>query len=263
MTVLGYLENLARDLNIAEKEKVFIDNSTQTIKKRLESYFEGELIDVLQFGSSTRNTMLPRAADSQSDVDYLIVFNSGYTPQTYLNKLKRFADKYYSYSITRQARPSVVLELNHLKFDLVPGLNSLLWGYKIPSPKDFTFENWKFTDPFSLNDDINEMNKQNGYKLKQAIRILKYWNAKNRYVYNSFELESQLVEHSYYWCNNLKEYFYEAVNCVSYRSFFMPDYKKTKLKLLEEKKAYVKKMDELGNTDESIQELEKLVPPLN
>jgi len=263
MTVLGYLEKLASDLNIAEKENESISKSIDTIKYRLETYFDNELEEVLQFGSTTRNTMLPRSADSQSDVDYLIVFNSDYNPQTYLNKLKRFAEKYYSYSYARQASPAVVLELNHLMFDLVPGQKSFFLGYRIPAPGDFSFEKWKFTDPLSLNIAIDEMNKQNGYKLKQAIRILKYWNAKNRYVFNSFELEQLLVEHSYYRCNNLKEYFYEAVGCVSYRNWFIPEYKKTKLSLLEQKKAFIKSMDEMGHPDESLRELEVLIPQIN
>lgn len=140
MTVLGYLENLAGDLNLAEQEKESIATSIQTIKYRLETHFDDELEEVLRFGSSTRNTMLPRSADAKSDVDYLVVFNSDYNPQTYLNKLKRFAKKYYPYSYYRQSSPAVVLELNHLMFDLVPGRKGLLWGYKIPAPDDSTFE---------------------------------------------------------------------------------------------------------------------------
>lgn len=262
MTVLGYLENLASDLNIAEKEQELISTSTQTIKKRLRGYFEGEIKEVLQFGSSTRNTMLPRVADSQSDVDYLVVFNSGYNPQSYLKKLKKFAEKYYPYSYARQSNPAVVLELNHIMFDLVPGKKMWFWGYQIPTPGDFSFEKWKYTDPHSLNNAINEMNKHNGYKLKQVIRILKYWNAKSNYVFNSFELEQMLVDHSYSWCNNLKDFFYEAVDCVTYRNLFTPEYKKTKLKLLEGKKVFIKSMDEMGYPEESLRELENLIPQL-
>lgn len=263
MTVLRYLEKLASDLNIAEKEKESISTSIQTIKYRLETHFDDELEEVLRFGSSTRNTMLPRSADAKSDVDYLVVFYSDYNPQTYLNKLKRFANKYYPYSYYRQSSPTVVLELNHLMFDLVPGRKGLLWGYKIPAPGDFTFEKWKATQPLSLNDDINNMNKLTGYKLKQAVRILKYWNAKNNYVFPSYELEQMLVAHAYYGCSNLKDYFYESVNCASYRTWSMPEYKKIKLKLLEEKKNYIKKMDEMGHPDEALRELEKLIPQMN
>lgn len=262
MTVLGYLENLASDLNIAEKEKQSIQTSISTLSSRLNYHFDGEISELIQFGSSTRNTMLPRSVDRKSDVDYLAVFNSSYTPQTYLNKLKKFARKYYPQSYSRQSNPAVVLELNHLMFDLVPGKKLLFFGHQIPSPNDSTFENWKFTNPLSLNESINDMNKNTGYKLKQVIRILKYWNAKNGYVFNSFELEKMLVEHSYYYSNNLKGYFYEAVNCISERYWFMQEYKKTKLKLLEEKKAFIKSMDEMGHPEESVKEMEKLIPQL-
>lgn len=262
MTVLGYLENLASDLNLAEQEKESIQTSISTLSSRLNLYFGDEIRELIQFGSSTRNTMLPRKADSKSDVDYLVVFNSDYNPQTYLNKLKGLAEKYYPHSYVRQSHPAVVLELNHLMFDLVPGKKFLRW-YQIPVPGDSEYEKWKFADPLSLNDTINDMNKLNGYKLKQAVRIMKYWNAKNNYVFNSFEIEKMLVSHSYSWCNNIKDYFYEAINCASYRTWTMPDYKKTKLKLLEEKKNYIKRMDEMGHPNESLRELEKLIPQIN
>lgn len=41
-------------------------------------------------------------------------------PQTYLNYLKSFAESKYPQSLYKQSFPAVVLELNHIKFDLVP-----------------------------------------------------------------------------------------------------------------------------------------------
>lgn len=262
MTVLGYLENLASDLNIAEKEKGSIQTSISALNSRLCKYFEDEIQGLIQFGSSTRNTMLPRKADSQSDIDYLVVFDSNYTPQAYLNKLKRFAEKYYSDSQYKQASPAVVLELNHLMFDLVPGKKGWFGGYKIPTPGDFTFEEWKTTEPLSLNEEINDMNKLSGYKLKQTIRILKYWNAKNNYVFTSFDLEQMIVEHSTSIGGNLKDFLYECIDIATYRPWGMPKKKKAKLRLLEEKGAFIKSMDEMGHPDESLRELEKLFPQI-
>jgi len=75
MSVLTYLQNLASLLNIAELESGNIDRSVNTLYTRLGSYFvNGDLKERFRFGSSVRKTMLPRNADSNSDVDYMVVF---------------------------------------------------------------------------------------------------------------------------------------------------------------------------------------------
>ena len=58
---------------------------------------------------------------------------TGYTPQTYLDRLKRFAEKYYANSDIKQSSPSLVLQLNHIKFDRVPALKQSYGGSKIPN----------------------------------------------------------------------------------------------------------------------------------
>lgn len=235
MSVLGYLNNLASNLNIAENEKESIATSISALDKRLDHYFGDELEEKLQFGSSTRNTMLPREADDNSDVDYLIIFSSSSKPQTYLNKLKKFAEKYYSQSLVKQSSPAVVLELNHIKFDLVPGQKALFFfDYKIPSPTDDYLEDWKGTDPFSLNSELNDMNKESGFRLKKAIRITKYWNAINGYVYDSFDLEKKLVQKWFSNCHNTKDYFYECVDCIASYNWGTPLYDRKKLDRLSD-----------------------------
>lgn len=262
MSVLSYINNLASDLNIAEKEKDSIESSISALDRRLDDYFGDEINEKLQFGSSTRNTMLPREADSNSDVDYLVIFDSSSKPQTYLNKLKSFADKYYFQSIVKQSSPAIVLSLNHINFDLVPGKKTwFFFDYKIPSPNDY-LEDWKGTNLFSLNSDLNNLNKESGYKLKKAIRVVKYWNALNDYVYDSFELEKNLVEHWFSNCNNTKEYFYECVDCITSYGWSISSYKKRKLDLLNEKKSYIQFMENANALDEAEKELDNLIPQL-
>jgi hypothetical protein len=64
-------------------------------------------------------------------------------PQTYLNRLRRFAELKYSTSEVFQSSPTIVLSLNHISFELVPAIYN--YGYQIPSPAS-SWEEWMSTD---------------------------------------------------------------------------------------------------------------------
>ena len=89
MSVNSYLQNLASDLVLSDSEKSSITTSINTIKSRLDSYFS-DVTEKRVFGSYVRGTILPRKADSESDVDLMIVFPNpyGHKPQSFLNRLK-------------------------------------------------------------------------------------------------------------------------------------------------------------------------------
>jgi len=127
MTVQSYLDQRSSEAILSDKEKTSIFLSIETLKLRLNSYFSDALKEHFQFGSSTRGTILPRSMDSHSDIDYMIVFDDESSkPQTYIDRLKRFAEAYYSTSEIHQSHPTVVLKLNHIHFDLVPAIDSYL-----------------------------------------------------------------------------------------------------------------------------------------
>jgi predicted nucleotidyltransferase len=131
MSVLSYLEKRASEAVLSDVEKQSVNTSVATLATRMSSNFGTSLSEQLRFGSSTRGTILPRSMDGHSDIDYMVEFaDSGHTPQTYLDRVKRFAEKYYYSSDIKQSSPTIVLELNHIKFDLVPALKSYV-GYKI------------------------------------------------------------------------------------------------------------------------------------
>lgn len=122
MSVNSYLTDLASALVLSSTEKDHISTSVETIKTRLSLYFSTEVEEKKVFGSYVRGTILPRKADDKSDVDIMVVFKNpdGYKPQTFLNRLLKFAEKYYSSSEIYQSSPTIVLELNHIKFELTP-----------------------------------------------------------------------------------------------------------------------------------------------
>ena len=122
MSVNSYLQDLGSSLVLNSNEKSSITTSIDTLKSRLTSYFGDNVLDKIIFGSYTRETILPRKVDENSDIDLMVVFENldNYKPQSFLNRLKSFAETKYKTSEIYQSSPTVVLELNHIKFELVP-----------------------------------------------------------------------------------------------------------------------------------------------
>lgn len=134
MTVLSFLSNLSRRLVLSGDEKCSIAVSLNMMHSHFKNWDHScYVINKFHFGSYQRETILPRWADADSDVDFMVVFNNpyNYQPQTFLNWLRAFAESKYPLSFKRQSFPTVVVELNHIKFEIVPAINS--WGYKIPT----------------------------------------------------------------------------------------------------------------------------------
>lgn len=217
MTVNTHLVNLASDLVLSDAEKTSIAISINTLSLRLDSYFGYNIKKHFQFGSNSRGTILPRKADSNSDIDYMVVFDTfdgQKKPQTYLDRLKRFAENKYSTSEISQSSPTIVLSLNHIRFELVPAVNN--YGYQIPSPAS-SWSEWMQTDPSATNGMIIHKNAAENYQIKPLVRLVKYWNAKQGHPFASFYLEQYIVGQYYWSCVSLKDYFYafwEGLRCT-------------------------------------------------
>lgn len=210
MSVNSYLGNLQTELYVNGTEKEKIRKSIDAISTRLDLYFgkgkrcEHKIIKKEIFGSYSRDTMLSRKYDEKSDIDYMIVFEDSQkcTPQTCLNWLKDFAEFWYSTSIVKQSLPTIVIELENIKFELVPAYEDSLGNKHIP--KDSS--NWQYTNPKDLNDKMNALNTNTSYEFKRLIRVIKYWNVnKNCRKYKSYELETFLTnkfQNCYTNCKN-------------------------------------------------------------
>jgi hypothetical protein len=213
MSVITYLQKRASDAVLSSSETASITTSIATLQSRLNSHFGVGLSNQFKFGSQTRGTILPRAMDERSDIDYMIVFaDGGYTPQTYLDRLRRFVDRYYSSSSIKQSSPTIVLELNHIKFDLVPALKGYWDGiYKIPSGTAF----WQDTNPNDFNATLTAKNNAEMSLIKPTIRLAKFWNAKSGYVYDSFSFEKWIVEQSYIGIINQRDYLFRVFEAMA------------------------------------------------
>ncbi|SDI27334.1 SMODS domain-containing nucleotidyltransferase [Winogradskyella thalassocola] len=227
MSVLSYLTDLSSSITIADWERNSIDTSINTLSTKLGNYFDN-IASKFVFGSYDRRTILRRSKDSNSDIDFMVCFTDGneWTPQTLMNRLKRFAVANYSKNEIYQSSPTIVLELSHIKFELVPA-----WGtYNIPAPAS-SYTTWIGTYPLTFKGQLNDKNRDNNYQIRKLIRLLKYWNVMNYKVYSSYELEKYVIDKYFYFCTNLKDYFYLAVEGLP--TYDLPEYKKAKVERLK------------------------------
>ncbi len=209
MSVLSFLTDTASNAVLSSTEQSSITTSIATLQNRIGLHFaSGVIKQHFRFGSSTRGTILPRSMDEHSDIDYMIVFNENNAiPQTYLNRLKALVEKYYSSSEIRQSNPTIVLELNHIKFDLVPATTTWLGELQIPNGSG----GWMTTNPNDFNSTLEAKNKEHKSLIKPTIRLFKYWNATAGFPFQSFEMEKWVCGLSFWWLTNQKDYFLSVI----------------------------------------------------
>jgi predicted nucleotidyltransferase len=267
MTVKSYLSQISNKAIIRDSEKESIKLSINTLSSRLDSYFGSKINDHFIFGSYQRGTALPRTMDNSSDVDYMIVFsNKSYNPQTYLDKLRRFATNRYYSSEIKQSHPTIILSLNHINFELVPALKRLSWNdsYSIPD-KASSYNKWIDTTPLSIEKKLINANKECDYLIKPVIRMLKYWNASRNYPLESYQLEKDIiagVDPFFMSFNNkLEDYFFDFAKSLRI-GFFAPQWKRDELNRLNQlsKDAYSNWKN--GYENNALKSLKKILPPL-
>ena len=259
MSVLSYLQERASDAVLSKDEKESIQRSIATLASRLSAYFGNGVQNYFQFGSSTRGTILPRFMDPNSDIDYMVVFtDSDHKPDTYLARLRRFVENRYSTSEIHRSHPSIVLELNHIRFELVPAINPwLLGGLRIPAPaKDFM--EWMDTDPSGFSGRLEAKNKEHGYLIKSAIRLAKFWNARNGGVFSSYLFEAWIADLSFWWHSNLNDYLLTIFeNLVPYGH---AQWRVDKIERAQQIIANVRKYERDGMPATAEAEIKKLIP---
>ncbi|MGL6107713.1 SMODS domain-containing nucleotidyltransferase [Romboutsia sp.] len=262
MSINGYLTILSSNLIIRDSEKEGITRSINTLQTRLRAYFGAEIEEQFCFGSYTRGTILPRKADESSDIDYMVVFNNGfgYKPETFFRKLKDFAKAKYSTSEIYRDSPTIVLELNHIKFELVPAYSSsLYWSkqYNIPAPRS-SYADWMPTDPNGFNSKLTGKNTSEKSLIKPLVRLLKYWNTRNGHVYSSYELEQHIIDQGYWFDNNLRDYFYTAV--ASLQTFGLSYTDANKVNSFKNKVSQIRDYEQRGYEANAESELKTLLP---
>ena len=248
MSVLSYLQALSSKLVLSSDESISIAVSLGFLKTNLGRWSHSDEIKAQEaFGSYKRETILPRRFDEDSDVDYMIVFKNtnNYNPETYRTWLKKFAESYYSRSEIYKDFPTVVLELGHIKFELIPAIQTLWGPFQIPDNTAY-FNKWQLTNPFSLKDKITAANKLN-CNIRPLIRVLKYWNARNGKPFASYQLEEKISSYAYWgYSLNLEDCFYRVVDTL-YADYSMSEAKKQAVNNLKYKSQQARDYKRLEN----------------
>lgn len=218
MSVLSFLTNTASNAVLSSTEQSSITTSVSTLQSRMALHFDnGAIKQHFRFGSSTRGTILPRLMDEKSDIDYMVVFSdSSSTPQTYLNRLKSFVEKRYGSSEIYQSSPTIVLELNHIKFDLVPATTTWLGELQIPNGSG----GWMTTNPNDFNATLEAKNKEHKSLIKSTLRLFKYWNATSGFPFESFMMEKWVCGLSFWFQENQKDYFFVVIENLNTNSSY-------------------------------------------
>jgi len=213
MSVLSFLTETASSAVLSTAELASINTSISTLQSRLALHFDpGVIKQHFRFGSSTRNTILPRAMDERSDIDYMVVFNdASATPQTYLKRLRAFVERRYGSSEVYQSHPTIVLELNHIKFDLVPATMTWLSQLQIPNGSG----GWLSTNPNDFNATLEAKNKDHRSLIKPTVRLFKFWNAAAGFPFASFEMEKWVCGMQFWFLTNQRDYFFAVIENLS------------------------------------------------
>lgn len=259
--VNAHLQQLANSALISPIEKAGIETSIATLDKRLFEEYDKTIVSKrLIFGSYARQTMLPRWMDEQSDVDYMVIFaDTNKTPQTYLDRLKRFVENRYWNSVRRQDYPTIALDLNHIRFELVPAKDTGVWaGLQIPSKG--TFFQWLDTNPEEFSKLLDGRDRNLNGLIRPLVRLAKYWNARAGYVFESYALEQKVVSHGFFLVPaTLEAYFFSFMESLEV-SWSDSQWRKDKITHLKQALREVRQLKIAGNEQGATKRMARLLP---
>lgn len=243
--VLGYQSS--------EREK--IKATTNHLLQVLKVGLVPLISDIRIFGSYDRNTILPRKFDPESDIDILVIFNHDNlrTPETYRNNIKRVLTNSYSSSLIKKDFPTIRMELGHIMYDFVPSYkDQYSQRYHIP---DKTW-GWRQTEPNDVKDTLTYANKYSDQNMvRQTIRLVKHWNASKNRPFDSYELERDIANMSFYRYQNL---YHSFLGAMDYKAGTLPGVRQA----LEMIRQYEGNHFREPNSSKQLEWLQKLLPGL-
>ena len=220
MTCLQYLTHINNRIceeNLLEKPSVL--SSINQLKIHLNNWAKtAEIDNAHEFGSFTRDTKLPSCFDPSTDIDFMMIFgNVNLRPQTYMEKVREFGNKFYSRSDVYQDHPTMVIEMQKIKFEIVPAIRlygQTYPGYQIPGPKESPLV-WMNTYPEQMLINLNNAERMNAGLLRPLIRLMKLWNVHNGKSLTSYKIEEYATTHVFFCEKTLEAYFYEAIRWMT------------------------------------------------
>lgn len=193
MPIDKHLTRIANHSILGDDIKDGVQRTLGALQTRLQQHFGGRLQTSVVFGSYSRGTILPRAMDPRSDVDYMVVFSASEpSVQACLEQLKDFARQSLGIAEPSHDQATLRLETQQLRFELVPATCNLFGGLQIAAPAG-PHGSWLDTDPQAAHDKLTEANRRHGGLIRPLVRIMKCWNAAAHYPFEPFALEQKVV----------------------------------------------------------------------
>lgn len=246
-TLLQSIQSLVDNITVTDKQEENISSSINNITSTLEGDETLKLKETFLNGSYERDTII-RPLD---DIDIFAVLDEEEwkdeygnlpNPQSVLSKIKNFLDKQNDYQgKVKQDRPCVTVTLSNKSFDVLPAFEFGEIGYQIPN---YDLASWILSYPKTLSLSLNDAQRQYNYKLKDIIKVIKYWNRLNDKIIPSFHIEEIAIKIFYYdsftnFEKSIRKWFDEAENHLESSKFksdtefekFENKLKKTKIKL--------------------------------
>jgi len=199
-----HLTALAKSLIITPEFKQRVDTSISHLKENLWGAFQDRLVEVVNIGSYDRETFVQQ--DKEADVDMLVVSKKAeFKPETFLKQIREVCERKYSRSEIYQDHPTIVIDMDHVKFEIVPSW--LVGGntVKIPAPRTADLR-WIDSAPKDFKAVLNKRDATYKGLIIPLIRIYKYWNCLNGKAFVSFELERFIVNKTLNG-SSLRDYF--------------------------------------------------------
>ena len=205
------LINLSKQLIVKPVLKSRIEVSIAHLKENIWGLFQEKIMDVVLFGSFDRETFIE--ADQEADVDILVIFKQReFQPDTYLSQIRSLCEKKYSRSDIYPNHPTIVIDMEHIKFEIVPSYNFSSTMVKIPAPRSKDLR-WISSSPKEFKNNLIKKDNNNKGLILPIIRIIKYWNSLNGHPFTSYELERFIVSKVYSGLT-LRDYFYSTILSV-------------------------------------------------
>ena len=152
-------------------------------------------------GSYKKKTLINPA----NDIDVFVILN-GYskydiTPNAILNKLKIDLQKTYPNTKIKQDKPCIVIEFNHITFELTPAIEIKdYWGgdSEFYIPEMSKNNRWqKVENPRILEKALTNANQNLSNKLNPLIKMMKKCKVQNNLKTPSFEMEKMAITQLY------------------------------------------------------------------
>ncbi|MEN5380639.1 nucleotidyltransferase [Sphingobacterium kitahiroshimense] len=250
-TLLQSIKTLVDNITVTDKQEENILSSVNNITSTLESEDKLYIKEIFLNGSYERDTNIRPLDDIDifavlNEEDWVDEYGNLPNPQSVLTKVKNYLDKDSDYQgKVKQDRPCVTVELSNKSFDVLPAFEFGEIGYHIPN---YDLMSWIPSYPKTLSESLATAHRNYSYKLKDIVKVIKYWNRLNNKLIPSFHIEEIAIKIVHFatftnYEEAVRSWFTDAITHLEETKFkssyefenFIKKLEKSKLKIIEAK----------------------------